>query len=412
MAAGDATTTALQNILKTRYDQQIFHQLFYRKAAFVGQIRKDNQFGGNNARISLRYGAPQGGSFDMPTAIANVTSSSDVAFLLTRAKDFQVSGISGEAIAAGDGDENTIYNTLRGEMEGSMRNLNRSIQIHAWRNGGGQRAQGNGSYAVTGAVATLKQAADIVGFEVQMRVDMSVDDGYNNGGALGGVRANGPLIVLAVDRTAGTVTFTQNVNTLTSVTNSDYLFRQGDYSKGPAGVMRWIPTTAPVAGDSHFGVDRSVDTVRLAGIRYNGQGGNKEETVIDAAELAAREGAEELACFVNNLDRADIVKSLGSKCIYENVTSTDGDVGFRALNIEGPDGTIRIFSDVNVPRGNFALLDMSTWLLKSAKGVPRILDEDGIKMLRESNNDGYQRRMGGYFNYRNEAPGYNLIGTW
>ena len=94
MPAGDATILALTNILKTRYDQKVFHQLFYRKAAFVGQVRKDEKFGGNNSRISLRYGAPQGGSFQFNIAQNNVTSSSDVGFLLTRAKDFQVSGIS------------------------------------------------------------------------------------------------------------------------------------------------------------------------------------------------------------------------------------------------------------------------------------------------------------------------------
>jgi hypothetical protein len=412
MPAGDATVAALTNILKTRYDQKVFHQLFYRKAAFVGQIRKDEKFGANNARISLRYGAPQGGSFQLNIAQNNVTSSSDVGFMLTRAKDYQVSGISGEALAAGDGDENTIYNTLRGEMEGSMRNLNRSIQIHSWRNGGGQRAQGNGSYSTAGAVATLLQAADITGFEVSMKCDFSADDGYNNGGALAQVRGNGPLTVLSLDRIAGTVTFTQVITTLTNVSNSDFIFRNGDYSLGPAGVQRWIPTTAPTAGDNHFGVDRSVDVVRLAGLRYTGGGGNKEETLIDAAELAGREGAEDLTAFINNLDRADIIKSLGSKAIYEPVNSTDGDIGYRALNIEGPDGTIKVFSDVNMPRGKFALLDMETWVLKSAKGVPRILDDDGLKMLREANNDGYQWRMGGYFQYGCEAPGYNLIGTW
>jgi len=412
MPAGDATISALTNILKTKYDQRVFHQLFYRKAPFIGQVEKDEKFGGNNARISLRYGAPQGGSFQMPIAMANVTSSSDVAFLLTRSRDFQVSGISGEALAAGDGDENTIYNTLRGEMEGSMRNLNRSLQIHSWRNGGGQRAQLNNSSTAT-TVGTLKQAADIVGFEVQMMVDFSGDDGYNNGGALGGVRPSGPLRVVALDRTAGTVTFNANISTVGGgVTTSDFLFRNGDYSLGPAGVARWIPATAPTTGDNHFGVDRSVDVVRLAGIRYPGNGGNKEETLIDAAELAGREGAEDLTCFINNLDRSDIVKSLGSKAIYEPVDSTDGDVGYRALNIEGPDGTIKVFSEVNVPRGSFFLMDMSTWILKSAKGVPRILDDDGLKMLREANNDGYQWRMGGYFNYGCEAPGYNLNGTW
>lgn len=412
MPAGDATIAALTNILKTRYDQKVFHQLFYKKAAFVGQVRKDEKFGANNARISLRYGAPQGGSFTFNVAQANVTSSADVGFLLTRAKDFQISGISGEAIAAGDGDENTIYNTLRGEMEGSMRNLNRSIQIASWRNGGGQRAQGNSSYSVTGATATLAQAADITGFEVLMKCDFSQDDGYNNGGALAGVRPGGPLTIQSLDRIAGTITFTQNINTLGGVTNADYLFRNGDYSLGSAGVLRWIPPVAPTTGDNHFGVDRSVDVVRLAGIRYSGNGGNKEETLVDAAELAGREGAEDLTAFINNLDRADIIKSLGSKAIYEPSNSTDGDIGYRALNIEGPDGTIKVFSDVNVPRGRFFLLDMSTWVLKSAKGVPRILDDDGLKMLREANNDGYQWRMGGYFQWGCEAPGYNLAGTW
>ena len=413
MAGGDATVSVLTNILKSKYDQEEFYQLFYKKAPFVGTIEKDEDFGGNNARISLRYGAPQGGSFQYAIAAANVTASSDVGFMLTRARDYQVSGISGEALAAGKGDSNTIYDALKGEMEGSMRNLNRSIQIHAWRNGGGQRAQGNSSYTISGAVATLKQAADIVGFEVGMRVDLAPDDGYNNGGALAGVRSGGPLIVSAVDRIAGTVTFTTNISTtIPAAANSDYLFRNGDYSLGPAGVLRWLPTTAPVSGDNHFGVDRSVDVVRLAGLRYAGGGGNKEETIIDAAELCGREGAEDLVCYINNLDRADIIKSLGSKCMYDNVKSTDGDIGFRALNIEGPDGTIKLLSEVNVPRGNFALLDMDTWILKSAGGVPRILDEDGNKMLREGNADGYQWRMGGYFQFACEAPGLNLIGTW
>lgn len=412
MPAGDATVLALTNVLKTRYDQKKFYQLFYKKAPFQGTVQKVETFGGNNARISLRYGSPQGGSYQLPIAIANATSSSDVAFLLTRSLDYQVSGISGEAIAASEGSDNTVYDGMRGEMEGSMRNLNRSIQIGAWRNGGGQRGQGNSTYSTAGAVLTLLQASDIVGFEVLMKVDFAGDDGYNNGGNLAGVRAGGPLQIIALDRTAGTITFNANISTLTGVQNSDYIFRNGDYSKGPAGVARWLPSVAPVTGDSHFGVDRSVDVVRLAGIRYTGNGGNKEETLLDAAELAGREGAEDLSCYVNNLDRADIVKSLGSKAMYEPAKDTDGTFGYRALNIEGPDGTIKLYSDVNVPRGKFYLLDMDTWILRSAGGVPRMLADDGNKMLREANNDGYQWRMGGYYNWACEAPGNSLAGTF
>src|SRR5579864_7320787 len=119
MSSGDATVAALTQILKTKYDQKVFYQLYYRKAPFVGQMRKDEKFGGNNARITLRYGAPQGGSCTFANAQANKTSSADVGFLLTRARDYQISGITGEALAAAEGDENTIYNGLKGEMEGS-----------------------------------------------------------------------------------------------------------------------------------------------------------------------------------------------------------------------------------------------------------------------------------------------------
>jgi hypothetical protein len=411
MAVGDATIAALTSILKTKYDQKVFYQLFYRKAPFAGTVRKDEKFGANNARISLRYGAPQGGSAQFAVAQANKTSSADIGFLLTRAKDYQVSGISGEALAASEGDENTIYNGLKGEMEGSMRNLNRSIQITLWRNGGGARGVGNGSYTISGTAITLATPADIVGFEVNMKIDLAPNDGS----VPTSVRVGGPLTVVAVDRTLGIITTNVAVNTLTGAANTDFIFRNGDYGIMVKGVLGWTPATSRPTqggGDNWFGVDRSVDPIRLAGIPYSGGGGNKEETLMDAAELASREGADDITCYINNLDRADIVKSLGSKAIYLPVESTDGKIGYRALIAEGPDGPIKILSDVNVPRGNFFLMQMDTWVLKSIRGVPRILDDDGLKMLRESSNDGYEWRMGGYFQLGCEAPGYNVVGTW
>jgi hypothetical protein len=413
MASGDATISALSNILKTKYDQKTFYQLFYRKAPLIGAMRKDEKFGGNNARISLRYGSPQGGSLTFTNAQTNKTSSSDAGFLLTRVKDYQVSGISGEALAAADGDENTLYNGLKGEMEGSMRNLNRSMQIQSYRNGGGQRGKGNSAWTITGNVVTLSVAADITNFEVSMWCDFAADDGYNNGSPTS-VRAGGPVQITALDRTAGTITFGNVANLsvqVPAIANSDYLFRNGDYSLGVSGIASWTPDTAP-SSTAFFGVDRSKDVVRLGGVRYNGNGGNKEETLIDAAELVSREGADDLTCFMNNLDRADIVKSLGSKAMYDVVKSTDGTWGYKALVIEGPDGPIKLVSEVNCPRGFFKLLQMDTWVMKSIRGAPRLLDDDGNKMLRESNNDGYEWRMGAYWQIGCEAPGYNLAGTF
>jgi len=409
--AGDATVSTLSNILKTKYDQKKFYQFAYMKAPLMGRIRKDEKFGGNNARITVRYAVPQGGSGTFGTAQTNKTTSSDVGFLLTRGNDYQVSGITGEALDAGEGDENSIYNALKGEMDGSLRNLSRSMAISLYRNGGGQRAKGDGAYSVAGTTIQLATPADVTNFEVGMWIVLGSTDGTS-----GSARA-GHLQVTGVDRVKGTLTVNQAVNAgITSPVNTDWIFREGDFGGSSGilakGLLGWLPSTTPTAGDSWFGVDRSVDATRLAGVNYNGNGGNKEETLVDAAAYAGREGATIDACYVNNLDRADLVKSLGTKAIYEPQKSTDGVIGYKALIIEGEDGPIKVFADVNCPKGNFFLLQEDTWVMKSIKSAPRFLKADGPQFLRESNADGYEWRMGAYWQTGCEAPGYNVVGTF
>lgn len=405
--AGDATVSTLTNVLKTKYDQKKFYQFAYLKAPAQGFMRRDERFGGNNARISVRYSVPQGGSATFSIAQANKTTSSDVGFLLTRKKDYQVAGISGEALDAADGDENTIFNGLKGEMDGSLRNISRSMAIQTYRNGGGARGKGDGSYSVAGTTITLLTPADIVNFEVGMYIRLGSGDGLS-----GAVRAGTQLQITALNRITGVITVNAAVNTLTSAANTDYIFREGDFGLCASGFLGWLPTTAPTGGDNWYGVDRSVDTTRLAGTTYNGNGGNKEETLIDAIALASREGAEIDVCLVNTLDRADIVKSLGSKAVYEPVKSTDAVVGYKALVIEGEDGPVKVLADINCPKGDFFLLQQDTWVRKSAKPAPRYLKADGPEFLREASADGYEWRIGSYWNIGCEAPGYNASGVF
>lgn len=415
MASGDATVTTLTNILKTKYDQKKFYQFAYMKAPLNGRMRNDQKFGGNNARITVRYSVPQGGSGDFGTAQGNKSTSSDVAFLLTRKKDYQLAGISGEGLDAGEGDENTIYNALKGEMDGSLRNISRSMAIQAYRNGGGARAVGDGAYSVAGAVIQLKTPADATGFEVGMFVQLGSGDGVTTTARTGGGISHGQRKVTAINRIAGTLTLDGNVNTITGAVNTDFIFRDGDNlvaSQMASGLLGWLPTTAPTAGDNWYGVDRSADTQRLAGTTLNGNGGNKEETLIDCAALCGREGATIDAAFVNNLDRSDIVKGLGTKAVYEPVKSTDGVIGYKTLIIEGEDGPIKVFADVNCPKGAFFLLQEDTWVRKSIKDAPRFLKADGPEFLREASADGYEWRMGAYWNIGCEAPGFNASGLF
>jgi hypothetical protein len=259
-------------------------------------------------------------------------------------------------------------------------------------------------------VIQLGTPADITNFEVGMKIDLASTDGTT-----GSKRANGPLTITAVNRITGTITCSANINTITGAANTDWIFRNGDLEttrQMAFGTDAWAPQADPTGGDNFFGVDRSVDPTRLAGVRFNGNGGDKIETLIDAAELTGREGADDLTCFINNLDRSEIAKALQGKAIYEPVKSTDGQFSYRALLLEGPDGPIKLISDVNVQKGRFWMLQMDTWVMKSIKGAPRILDDDGLKMLRESSSDGYEWRLGAYWQPGCEAPGYNCAGTF
>lgn len=405
--AGDTTVTTLGNVLKRKYDQKKFNQFAYTKAPLQGIMPKSEKFGGADARISVRYSVPQGGSCTFATAQANKTTSSDVGFILTRKRDYQVAGITGEALDVSEGDENTIFNGLKGEMDGSLRNISRSMAIQAYRNGGGARGKGDGAYSVAGTVITLQTPADITNFEVGMYIRLGSGDGLS-----GAVRTGTQLQVLGVNRISGTITVNAAVNTLASAANTDYIFREGDFGLCASGLLGWLPTTAPSGGDNWYGVDRSVDTVRLAGTTFTGAGGNKEETLVDAIALTAREGADIDVCLLNPLDRADVVKSLGSKAMYEPVKSSDGVVGYKALVIEGEDGPVKLMADVNCPKGYFFLLQTDTWVRKSAKGAPRYLKADGPEFLREAAADGYEWRIGAYWNIGCEAPGYNASGTF
>jgi hypothetical protein len=295
-------------------------------------------------------------------------------------------------------------------MEGSLRNISRSMAITAYRNGGGARGRGDGAWTVASTTIVLAVPADATNFEVGMFLQFSDTDGTS------GTVRTGQVRITAINRLTGVITVNTAVSgAVAGVVNTDFIFRSGDFatvSNMASGLQAWLPMTAPTAGDNFYGVDRSADTMRLAGITFAGGGGNKEETLIDAIALGSREGADFDQCMCNPLDRADIVKSLGTKAQYEPVKSTDGVIGYKALIVEGEDGPVKVLSDISCPKGSFFIQQNDTWVKKSAKPAPRYLKEDGPEFLRETSADGYEWRIGAYWNIGCEAPGFNCAGTW
>jgi hypothetical protein len=408
MAAGNETLASLETVLKTKYDQKKINLIAYEDDYVLSTIAKDTKFGGNNSRVTLQYGAPQGGSIDITEALANQTSSEFAGFLLTRARDYHVCTIDSEAMLAGEGEENTVLNALDVAMDGGMRMIKRSLEIGVYGDGTGTRGIIKSTTTLTTAVAELKDETSVVNFEVGMKVYFANPTGpaLRDGGAF--------LTVTAVDRNTGKVTFDAALNTITGIALGDLMVRKGDFNKHIKGLAAWLPLVDPTPGESFFGVDRSVDRTRLAGVFYDGAGGDKADTLQRALIRLSREGGKDKkrVGVVNLTDLGEIAITLGSKAQYRPADNSKGDIGFDSLDIATPRGVFRLYGSLMVPSGEFYILQTDTWVLKSIKGAPHIVDDDGRTLLRSATSDAVSWRLRYYAQLGCNAPGWNLHGKF
>jgi hypothetical protein len=144
----------------------------------------------------------------------------------------------------------------------------------------------------------------------------------------------------------------------------------------------------------------------LAGIRFDGSAMPIEEALIASAARVAREGGKPDYCFMSYSKFSDLEKALGSKVQYIDLKAS-ADIGFRGIQINGPRGVIKVVADQNCPNDRAFMLQMDVWKLYSLGKAPKILDTDGLKMLRDSNADSVEIRVGYYAQMGCRGPGFN-----
>ncbi len=390
--------------LKQHYTSQRIENMVYKDNPFLAMVSKYESFGGENLKLPIKYGIPQGRSATFSDALANKTNSQLKAFLLTRKSNYSLADIDNETLEASKGNANAFIEAATTEIDGAIESATRSLAISLFGDGGGSIGQIDTT--VAGTTITLNQADDITNFEVGMALNL-----YS--AATGGtvrastVSGNWVGVVESVNRDAGSLVVDTNLNTATGITALDYIVPEGDYDKMLSGLGAWIPSSAPGGTDSFFGVNRSADATRLGGIRFAGGSLPLEEALIGAASRAAREGGKPDVCFMNYSNFADLEKALGSKVSYVNI-KVKPEIGFRGIEINGPRGVIKVIPDQNCPKDVAYMLDMSMWKLYSLGKAPKILDPDGLRFLRVSTADSVEVRVGYYAQLGCRGPGFNV----
>jgi hypothetical protein len=391
--------------VKQHYKDFRIKDLVYKNNPFYALIPKYEKFGGLNMPIPLLYGNPQNVSADFAIAQGETSTSSLGQFLLTRVKNYSVASITGETIKATEGKADSFIRYLTMEIDGAIHALSRDLSVQLFRDGGGYMGQVSSTGGSTDA--TLSNVEDIANFEVGMTLIFASNTGGNTGASTGGG------VVSAVNRSTGVLTFSAATGGLSA---DDYIFRSGTQA-GEAltsssanaimGLDGWLPSSAPGA-TAFFGQDRSVDTERLGGIRFDGSAMPIEEALVSAAGKAARAGARPDTCIMSYESYINLEKSLGSRVRYDELKARDVDVGFRSLAVQGPNGVINVVPDQNCQPDVAWMLQLDTWSLNSLGGAPHILDLDGNRILRQSSADAYEVRVGFYGNVACNAPGFNV----
>jgi hypothetical protein len=405
MSAVDASS--FDAALKEFYSAEGINDVTYPENPWFALCPKKTDAGGKRYVQPIQYGIPNGRSRTFSTAQANKSTNKYEDFFVTYADNFGVISITRKVMkqSAGAG-KKAFFEARQREVDGMLDKLIRGEAISMYRGSGGSIGQISAGYT-SGTTFTLNDIEEISNFEVGDVLVFSANDGDTASDTLIGGGTPTTATVTGVDRDAGTVT----VNDATGLAASRYLFIEGDFQNSIAGLLAWIPTTAPTSGDSFFGVDRSSDS-RLYGSRVTATNVSIAEAIRIGIARLGREGASPDLCLMNHLKFRDLQLELGNKVVYNDLKSTDARIGFKSIMFTGSRSkNVDCVADQNCLDDNIFLLTKDTWKLVSLGPVPDMVDDDGVTMLREVSAAGYEVRADSYCNLSCDDPRANCVIT-
>ena len=427
MAAIYANSSNQIAALKELYtdDKEYMKDLVYKENPFLALVPKNESpdgFAGKYIPVPLEYGTPQGRSHSFANAQSQQTATSLASFFVYTIEDYQLVTITNLLMEQTKTSAGAFVDAAKLQMDGGFRNLTNNIAFELFGSGTATRgissaASTQAGVTVGGTVLPLTNAQSIVAFEVGMLLVASATDG--------GAPSTDTVTIVSVNRATGVVTGTASAATLSGNwaigTGLAYLTISGDLPTTGAtstssylalsGLAAWIPVTSPATTDNFWGVNRSADPTRLAGLRFNATAYTIEEGITNALAFSNREGAKPDIAIMDFASYSSLVNSLGAKVQYVQIKHDEVEVAFEGITFQSAYGRVTVLADRSCPPQTAYLLTMNTWKLRSLGKVPHILTYgmEGLEGLRVGNADALEIRIGYYGNLICSAPGWNCV---
>lgn len=392
--------SSFSSALKILYPDSL-EEVWFPEAPFLAWVPKSYDFEGASKQSNAMFSGIRG-STDFSTALNGKSVPSLAKFNVTRKKDYVLGSIDNETMMASASNKGAIAKAIKTQVDAAAYEFGRSMAVQVWGDGSGVRG-------VAGAVAafpvvTLFDRRDCVKFEVGMVLEAK---------SAGGVVYTGSFLVTAIDIDAGTITLTLQGGAVAPIIG-DLFARQGDFLAGTgnsncmSGVFAWIPPTAPTA-TPFFGVDRSVNPVRLAGGRIKGGAKTIEEVIFDSLARGKTNGGKFDTVWMNSERAAELQKSMQAKAFVDVQSAGKAKVGFQGFNLVTSSGNLTVLDDPTCPYAYGLLSNRSAWEFATLGDAPHFAEEDGRRFLRESGSDGIEFRLKMYGNLICQRPVDNMV---
>lgn len=391
-----ATLAASTAILKTHYPKGELPKELYDNQVALAMVNKTTDFDGQNEVLAIQTEGTQGASADFATALGTLQQSQFYRFTITRAKDYSLARIQGEALKAAEKNTGSLVDLWTNEIESATFTAARSLGISMFRDGTGTRGF-VGAYTATQTTLTLKTISDVTNFSVKQFIQAVA----TSGGTLRAGGAKGQIT--AIDRVNGILTAGSAWDTLIpGIAANDALVRAGDNNSVLTGFAGWISGSTSTL----FGLDRTPDPLKLAGQVLDATRMPMGDALIEAAARVGVEGGKPTHLFCHPRDAANFKKQLDGKVQFDRVESSVAGISFSAMEFEGDNGRVKIMSDMNCQRNIGWLGQLSDVELRSLGPAPHILNYDSNDFLRVASDDAYEVRVGSYAQLKVKRPAH------
>lgn len=396
--------------------------LVYKENPFFAIVPKNESpdgFAGKYIPVPLEFGNPQGRSHTFATAQANQTAANLVSFFVYVIEDYQLVTITNLLMEQTKTNAGAFVDAAKLQMDGGFQSISNNIASELFGDGAASRGViAVGGFSNTGTAWSIQLASpqDVVKMEVGMILVASTTNG--------GAPSSDFVQLTAVNRISGLISGVGSTGSPSgNWAAGSFLSVQGDLPVGGAtstgsflamsGLAAWIPKVSPAGSDSFWGVNRSQDPTRLAGLRMDASQYTIEEGITNALALANREGAKPDYCIIDFSSYAALINSLGAKVQYVQIEHDEVQVAFEAILFHSAYGKVIVLADRSCPPQTAYLLTLKTWKLRSLGKVPHILTYgmEGLEGLRVGNADALEIRIGYYGNLICCAPGFNMVVT-